>query len=140
MFENIYGELIAISALIEVQQKQRLSIEPVYNVQTKSTSATVLVDSRNFAFNIGSVSLYVDYTTSGYNNTGRITSHEAYTLVSGITLNYEWIERRCSSSIVGTKDIYASARGELVSIFWTPLGEIETGRTEVFLSGVFAIR
>lgn len=109
------------------------------NFSSRATNGHALVKSINFGTN--SLHLFVDYTTSGDGNTGRITYHNAYTSFVGFTLGTTWHELTCYSQVTSSgKDIYASASGEL-EYYLIVEGFIELGREFVGLDGYcYAVR
>ncbi len=139
------GELIPITEL-EVFDSQteinlymnslQVSMNSISNnsIVPYATYGNAKVASQKFGIN-AYVNLYVDYSTSGNNNTGTITSHSPYTTFTGFTNGMSWEERHKSSRITSSgKDIYATASGEVVSYLLID-GLIEMGRTPANLSG-----
>ena len=107
------------------------------SVEICSSHGDSIVDSRQISG--ATLRLRVSYTTYGDNFTGSVTSCQAYTTFSGVTVGLSWNEKTCYANIVGSrkKDIYAYAAGEVVQSLLVN-GIIETGRRSVTLSGTIA--
>lgn len=100
---------------------------------TRQTKKDILLDSYG---SVGTtISLRLQYETSGNNNTGVIVDHFAYTQLSGPTILVGWEEHYCDSWIVGTKDVRAKAQGDVIlKVFHE--GFIEISRQPITLSGI----
>ena len=84
----------------------------------------------------GSINLYVEYTTSGAHNTGKITYHNAYSTLSGFTLGFSWKNVTTHSEVTKSgKDIYASCSGQITYYLLVDIGILELGSSDVSLSG-----
>ena len=84
----------------------------------------------------GSINLYVEYTTSGPHNTGKITYHNAYSTLSGFTLGFSWKNVTTHSEVTKSgKDIYASCSGQITYYLLVDIGILELGSSDVSLSG-----
>lgn len=104
-------------------------------VEPMATNGDALVAYKTYGATQAKVSLYVNYTTSGDNNTGTITHYDPYTTFTGITFSMEWHETACDGYITSSgKDVYAYARGEVIS-YLVVNGVIEVARTPVSLNG-----
>ncbi|HCX65238.1 MAG TPA: hypothetical protein DHN33_08525 [Eubacteriaceae bacterium] len=120
------GKLIKISDLLSFETQEEATefsetIESELNKSTqfnhatqiapKSTNGDVLVSKKSTI--TGSINLRVAYSTSGDNNTGNITYHNAYTTFTGFTPGFDWDESICYSQVKSGKDIYAYTSGVL---------------------------
>nr|WP_303182476.1 hypothetical protein [Lachnoclostridium phocaeense] len=103
---------------------------------TRATNGDAFIDSHAFGAG-GVISLRLSYTTSGNGNTGTITRHEPYTIVSGMNFSYDWQESSRGSSIQpGGKDVYAYANGTLQLYAHTSVGDWNIYAIPVNLSGI----
>ena len=148
--ETSDGELIKVSSLPRadgvtniknrIKNAQKLGAgDPVLarvaaNAEGGSTFGKQKVDSLNVA--LATISLYVEYTTSGPNNTGSITYQKAFTTCTGFTLGWNWKEKTIRSEITSDgKDIYASVNGTVNYYILIETDQLEVGSSEVNLSG-----
>ena len=99
---------------------------------------TCLVSSLSLGLGLCSVDLYVEYMTSGPNNTGTITYCNSYSSISGFTngIGYEQTSSYCYVTGSG-KDIYASASGDVI-VCLSFNGFLEIHRENITLSGMCA--
>jgi len=126
--DNGSGELIKIADLLTFETQEEAdeyakSIKSELNkstqfdseniISTMSTNGDVLVDSKYLIFG-GEINLRVAYNTSGDNNTGYITYHNAYTNLTGFSFGFDWDESTCYSQVSSSgKDVYAYSSGVL---------------------------
>lgn len=112
--------------------------DPMSEYATMSTNGNHKVASITYNYTT-TIALWVEYTTSGNSNTGKVTYHNAYTTLSGYTLGVSWHEITCHSEVTSSgKDIYASATGNLV--YYLLIEDLlEVGREVVNLSGYCAV-
>lgn len=107
---------------------------PTIDFSSKSTHGNVRVASITYN-GVRTITLWVEYSTSGDSNTGTITYHNAYTTYTGFSLGIAWNQISSHSEVTSSgKDIYATATGEL-SYYLLIDGLIELGRESVRLSG-----
>ena len=82
-----------------------------------------------------SVSLYVQYTSSG----SHVTWADAFTTLTGVTFSVGWNQTAAHARIVSNgRDISATGNGELINYFWVS-GLLEISRTHISLSGFLTI-
>ena len=125
---NAYVEMIKAELNNPAQHKTDSLIVPM------STNGDILVD-QDHIYLFAYINLRVAYSTSGDNNTGYITYHNAYTTFTGLTYGYDWNEASCYSQIAsGGKDIYAAASGVL-DYYFLVNGMLRFYSEQIYLSG-----
>lgn len=111
-----------------------IQCNPTIDLGMRTTHGNVQVSYITYNY-LNTISLWVEYTTSGNYNTGSITYHNAYTTFTGFTLGIAWHQVTAHSEVTSSgKDIYASATGE-ISYYILIDGLIELGRESVNLYG-----
>ena len=110
------AKLFILKIKNELDKSERhSSVEiPLINPLLRITQGTATVAQQFISAGLAVISLKINYTTSGNNNTGRITSVSPYTDFTGFTLGFGWTQSDVGYQITPSeKDVYVWGNGVL---------------------------
>ena len=139
-FYSKNGTLMNVDDLLKFDSVEDAEISLFKNVESNNatiepfeTRSKQCVDTADYI--AGNIKLWVSYTTSGDNHTGKITRHNAYTQLTGFSMGIDWKEDLVISEITSSgKDVYAECQGT-ADIYLLVNNQIKLVSDNIELSG-----